>query len=321
MTTFSALQNSSSFKAVKYLETQSTFLSTIESEISGTNMPSPSHSSSTLPLTRGGEEKSTGDMQAFTLEQMMNAGMHLGHSKTTLAPHFRQYSLGVRHGIVIIDLDKTLAALRRAAQVAYEIAKLGGIILLVGTRPLYVELVERVARSLDIFFIASEWKNGLLTNAKRTLKEATNTDAVLFTPPGSAEELGPLAQRSIMENGSFSQLPGVAFREKPNHTSHNSYASIPSQVSLPDLVIVLDGPTNAKAFEECNAVLIPTIGIIDSNFDASLCTYPIPANDDSVASVDFVLSILASAIKSGRDRTFPNSAPQAPQEDSSLFSN
>ncbi|KGG51587.1 30S ribosomal protein S2-like protein [Mitosporidium daphniae] len=305
------MQVSNSFKAIKYLETRNNFLSTIESEISGTDL-TPSTGSLTSSLACNSGEAPVKDVQLLTLEQMMNAGMHLGHSKATLAPNFRQYSLGVRHGIVIIDLDKTLAALRRAAQVAYEIAKLGGIILLVGTRPTYVHLVEQIARSLNIFFISGEWTNGLLTNAKRTLKEATSSDAVLFTPPGPSEELGPLAQRSIMESGSFSQLPSGMFKEQQLHrnSSYNNYVSTPSQVSLPDLVIVVDGPTNVKAFEECNAVLIPTIGIIDSNFDASLCTYPIPANDDSIASVDFVLSSLASAIKNGRDCTFPSPKSQ-----------
>lgn len=283
--------NSSSFNAAKYLETRTDFLSSVESEISGKEKD--------IYIEEKNEHSTTEKIQSLTLIQMMNAGMHLGHSKTTLSHYFRQYVLGIRHGIAIIDLDKTLASLRRACQVAYEISKLGGIILLVGTRPTYSGLVERVAREIGIFFISTEWKNGLLTNAKRTLKVATSSDAVLFTPLRPIDELGPLAQQALLKSSVQDTVE--------NRYTNNEPTSTPSQVTLPDLVIVIDGPTNSKAFEECHSVLIPTIGIIDSNFDPTLCTYPIPANDDSIASVDFVLSILANSIKDGRSRTFPQS--------------
>ncbi|RKP00955.1 hypothetical protein CXG81DRAFT_12595 [Caulochytrium protostelioides] len=71
-------------------------------------------------------------------------------------------------------------------------------------------------------------------------------------------------------------------------------------VHIPDLLIVLDMPNNIEAVKEANKANVPTIAIVDSNMDPRLVHYPIPGNDDSVASVHLIAGLLARAVKEGK---------------------
>lgn len=51
-----------------------------------------------------------------------------------------------------------------------------------------------------------------------------------------------------------------------------------NQAHLPDLAIFLNPSENLGAIRECTAKNIPTIGIVDSDTDPRIVTYPIPAN-------------------------------------------
>lgn len=68
---------------------------------------------------------------------------------------------------------------------------------------------------------------------------------------------------------------------------------------LPDLVVVLDYPNNQVALRECIKEGIPTMAIVDSDCDPSLVTYPIPANDDAIASVELIARALCTAAQQG----------------------
>jgi len=68
----------------------------------------------------------------------------------------------------------------------------------------------------------------------------------------------------------------------------------------PDLVIILNPVENRVAVRECIQAKIPTIGVIDTDSEASLVTYPIPANDDSIRCLTLLIGVLSKAGESGR---------------------
>jgi small subunit ribosomal protein S2 len=47
---------------------------------------------------------------------------------------------------------------------------------------------------------------------------------------------------------------------------------------LPDLVVFLNPSEAAHGVRECTLRNVPTVGIIDSDTDPRMVTYPIPAN-------------------------------------------
>jgi small subunit ribosomal protein S2 len=69
--------------------------------------------------------------------------------------------------------------------------------------------------------------------------------------------------------------------------------------SLPDCVIIIDPVKESNALAECKKLKIPTIALVDTNGDPTKVDYPIPANDDSVLSVQYILRALCNAVRDG----------------------
>jgi small subunit ribosomal protein S2 len=69
--------------------------------------------------------------------------------------------------------------------------------------------------------------------------------------------------------------------------------------SLPDVVIFTNQLKDSLAIQECLRLGIPTICIVDTNCDPDLIPYPIPANDDSSSSINFILNYLVNRILAG----------------------
>jgi small subunit ribosomal protein S2 len=68
----------------------------------------------------------------------------------------------------------------------------------------------------------------------------------------------------------------------------------------PDLVVCLNPRENYILLHECGLHNIPTIGIIDTDTNPSWVTYPIPANDDSLRSVQVICGALGRAGEEGQ---------------------
>lgn len=66
--------------------------------------------------------------------------------------------------------------------------------------------------------------------------------------------------------------------------------------NLPDIVIIVGQKKEINAVKECIKLGITSITIIDTNCDPTLTDYLIPANDDSISSVDLILKCLVNSI-------------------------
>ena len=106
---------------------------------------------------------------SMTLSALLAAGAHLGHSKSLLRPAFLPYAYGTRAGITIIDLDRTLPLLRRAANITRAVARNNGSILFVGTNDALQPAVSKAARRMgrNAYQLSTRWKPGTLTNAQQ----------------------------------------------------------------------------------------------------------------------------------------------------------
>ncbi|WVQ96336.1 hypothetical protein IAU59_003440 [Kwoniella sp. CBS 9459] len=68
----------------------------------------------------------------------------------------------------------------------------------------------------------------------------------------------------------------------------------------PDLVIFLNPAENTAAIRECTSRHIPTVGIVDTDTDPRIVTYPIPANVESLRTAELVIGTLSVAGQEGR---------------------
>ena len=66
--------------------------------------------------------------------------------------------------------------------------------------------------------------------------------------------------------------------------------------NIPDIVLFIDQNKDLSAIKECIKLGITTICIVDTNCDPTIVSYPIPANDDSITSVHYILNYLNEQI-------------------------
>lgn len=109
-----------------------------------------------------------------------------------------------------------------------------------------------------------------------------------------------MVERKALEINEFAHVRG--WKED---TLLNAKALFGAPVRLPDTIIFLSTLTSVlethPAVREAAKMVIPTIGIVDSNADPTNITYPIPGNDDSVSSVQYFMDCFVKAVKVGKE--------------------
>ncbi|XP_972870.2 small ribosomal subunit protein uS2m [Tribolium castaneum] len=118
------------------------------------------------------------------------------------------------------------------------------------------------------------------------LRGAQNSHLVEKT----AQECGEFAHTRFWRGGIFT----------------NSTKQFGAVTRLPDLCIFLNTLNNVllqhTAVRDSAKMGIATIGIVDSNCDPNLLTYPVPGNDDSPASIELYCKLFKAAILRGKER-------------------
>ena len=72
-------------------------------------------------------------------------------------------------------------------------------------------------------------------------------------------------------------------------------------LKLPDLLVFLNTPPSKTAITEAAMCNIPTIGIVDTDCNPNLITYPIPGNDDTPSAVELYCKLFTRVIKNGKE--------------------
>ena len=221
------------------------------------------------------------------LTRFIEAGIHVGHPKRKRHPQMRQFIYGTRNNIEIIDVVKTKEQLEVASEFLRKIAQAKGTVLFVGTRPGIRERVQKAAEELGMPFITTRWVGGMLTNLSVISKRIKDM-----------EEL-----RRIMSTGEIDKFPKKERlrKERELRKFQKLYGWVRTISQLPQALVIFDVAHEDVATEESNKVGIPTIGIVDTDANPTKVTYAIPANDDALSSVDFILERLKEAFKQGRE--------------------
>ena len=69
---------------------------------------------------------------------------------------------------------------------------------------------------------------------------------------------------------------------------------------LPECMIVIDPRKEKNAVKEAQKLGITTVSLIDTDSDPDTIDLPIPGNDDSIRSIELILSQLTDAILAGK---------------------
>jgi small subunit ribosomal protein S2 len=222
----------------------------------------------------------------INLEEMIEAGIHLGHQTRKWNPKMAPYIFAERKGIHIINLTQTARFLGEACELLTKTASINKEFLLVGTTYQAKDLVEKAAQKARCHYVNQKWLAGMLTNWSTV-----------------QERLKKLKELERLENtGIFNQLAKkeASILKRQLIQLRKYLSGIRYMTKLPDIVIIVDQQHEITALKECITLGIPTICLVDTNCDPDLSDIPIPANDDSRASIQFILNKLTDSIKQGR---------------------
>lgn len=279
-------------------------------------------------------------MAIVQVKDLIEAGVHFGHRASRWNPKMRPYIYGKRNLIHIIDLRETVRGLLRAYRYLAKVAAEGRLVVFVGTKRQAREAIEREAARSGMPFVSERWLGGTLTNyrtIRERLKRLQELEA-LWLPAGEnpAKHDMPAYMKSMLSpQGKFEvhlappTAPIHSYSKKMVAQLNRELTKIQRNLSgiremnrLPDAMIVVDPKREHIAVKEAQRMGVATVALIDTDSDPDTVDLPIPGNDDSIRSIELILSKLADAIIEGRaalpaesregSRPRPAGAQQAP---------
>ena len=220
-----------------------------------------------------------------TIQQLLEAGVHLGHKTLRWNPKMKKYIFGKRDSIHIIDLTQTLELTKTALEKVYETISNNGKILFVSTKKQASEAVAEVAKETDQYFVNYRWLGGMLTN--------------WGTISNSIKKLKKLEIDLVAENRGFTKKELLKMSVKKDKLKR-SLGGISDMKKIPDLVFIIDTNYESLAIQESIKLGIPIIAILDSNSNPDGIDFPIPGNDDARRSIDLYCNLIKETINSAK---------------------
>ena len=224
----------------------------------------------------------------ITIQQLLEAGVHLGHKTLRWNPKMKKYIFGKRDSIHIIDLTKTLELANVALEKVYETIANNGKILFVSTKKQASESIAEVAKETGQYFVNYRWLGGMLTN--------------WGTISASIKKLKKIDVDLVAENRGFTKkelLKMSVLRDK----LQRSLGGIAEMKKIPDVVFIIDTNYESLAIKESVKLGIPIIAILDSNSNPEGIDFPIPGNDDARRSIDLYCSLIKETIENAKKAT------------------
>ncbi len=225
-------------------------------------------------------------MSNTSIKEMMNAAMHFGHQTQRWNPKMKPYLYGSKNGIHIFDLEKTAICLDQAMEFLKLSAAQGKFIMLASTKPQASGLIIDAAQATKMPYVVYKWMPGLLTNFSTIKKRVKYFNDLL-----EQEQSGELEKYTKKE---------IAKIKKELAKLQDAFGGIREMDRLPSVVFVADVVRDQIIVKEANKMNIPVVAIVDSNADPDGVNYPIPANDDALASLSFVITKVKEAILSSK---------------------
>ena len=224
-------------------------------------------------------------LPSFTMRQMLEAGVHFGHSTRRWNPRMKPFIFGERNKIHILDLQQTVPMLYAALKAMSDVTSRGGRVLFVGTKRAAADKIAETARNCGQYYVNHRWLGGMMTNwatVSQSIRRLRELEGRM-----EGEEVGQLTKKEVLQ----------LTRERVK--LEMTLGGIKEMGGLPDMLFVIDTNKEAIAVEEANRLNIPVIAIVDSNATPDGVDYVIPGNDDAMRAISFYCELAQAAVLDG----------------------
>ena len=220
------------------------------------------------------------------MNALLKSGAHIGHVSSKTHPKTAPFIYTVRSGIAIFDLFKTKEKLLAAEAFVRKIFAENKTILFVGTKPAARSLIVALEDAYGVPVVVDRWIGGTLTNFK--------------VVSGRVQELERLLKEKA--EGGFKKYTKKETAGKEDEIYHlqKSFGGLRKMKKLPDALFLSNIDTDILAVKEAIRMKIPVVAIVNSNSDMSLVLHAIPANDNSIPAVTYLMERIRRSIEEGR---------------------
>jgi len=221
-------------------------------------------------------------LAVVTMKSLLESGVHFGHQVKRWDPRMKKYIFAERNGIHIIDLQKTIQAIKEAYEAVRRTVASGRAVLFVGTKKQAQQTIQKEAERCGMFHVNNRWLGGMLTN--------------FFTIKKSLLRLKKLEKMEVdgtFENLTKKEIAGLA---KERSKLQKNLGGIKEMKDLPGILFIIDTRMEAIAVAEAQRMGIPIVAVVDTNCNPEGITYPIPGNDDAIRAISLFTSIIANAV-------------------------
>lgn len=240
--------------------------------------------------------------EALSIKALIESGVHFGHRASLWNPKMRPYVYGRRKLIHIIDVRETVRGILRARKFLKQVASEGNLVLFVGTKRQASETIETQASRCGMPFIAERWLGGTLTNFE-TIRSRLRRLEELEKVMNNEEEL---AKYSKKMQASLTREYRKMYRNLNGLRTMDRY---------PAAMVVVDPKKEKNAVREARKLGVVSIALIDTDSDPDEVDLPIPGNDDSIRSIELIISYLADAVSEGVKELESNKYEEQPAAD------
>jgi small subunit ribosomal protein S2 len=217
------------------------------------------------------------------IQKMFEAGLHFGHRHSRIHPKMGPFIYGTRNNVDIIDLAETKEYLQKALDFLREQKEKKSLILFVGTKASAKEMIKELTEALSMPYVTERWLGGTLTNFEVISKRIKHLKEM--------EE-----KKANGELEKYKKKERIKI-EQEMEKMKKKLGGLKNLSRLPDILFVVDVAKEKLAVKEAKQKKIPIVGICDTNGDPTSVDYPIPANDDAISSLKYILEKVKEALK------------------------
>lgn len=227
------------------------------------------------------------DFPKFTIQEMLENGVHFGHKCRSWNPKMAPFIYGERNKIHIIDLQKTYPLLLRALKTIEKLIrkKPNAKILFVGTKHQASEHIKESALKCGQFYVDRRWLGGTLTNWHTVSRSIITLESL--EKKVDAIESG--------ETSGYRKKEILTFKRKRDKLER-VLGGIRKLKGKPDIMFVVDARTENIAIREAQKFGVPVVCIVDTNSNPDGIDYVIPGNDDSSKAIKFYCDLISGVI-------------------------
>jgi len=222
----------------------------------------------------------------INVEEMAAAGVNLGHKISKLHPKMKPYISGIKNSVNIFDLEKTAKELEKALVFISKIVSEGKTIVFVSTKAQLKGIVQIAAEECNMPYVTERWLGGTFTNFETIQKRVS-----YFKDLEKKRETGELEKYTKKERLNF---------DREIAKLKTKFEGVRAMSKLPEAVFIFGIDKDITCAREAKKKGIKIVALVDTNVNPDIVDYIIPANDDAILAVGYIIEKVKETIISSK---------------------